>query len=259
MVLTVHHKHISYAHQCEESMCIQEKKNMSDPYWWPKEEDTYSHWQQTDIFQICTPDTPEGINLAENSAFYSDSLRENREDRSFVLGIAVWLRGSIDLTSRGLGLWSQKRHRREVRAGPNSLEMFYHHYRQGTVSHQGHEKLRGLECPCVCLWNCVLCWDMSAWMNKLRVTNITLLSGVFHLHADIVWFNLASVKDLSKAHCHCLVFSHPPSNQVQLVWGGEERREAMCWPVTLLVTISSSNSGQRFAAWYKFSITTSVC
>lgn len=47
---------------------------------------------------------------------------------------------------------------------------------------------------------------MSVWMHKLCVTNITLLSWVFHLHADIVWFNLASAKDLSKAHCYCFCF-----------------------------------------------------
>lgn len=68
----------------------------------------------------------------------------------------MWLWGSIGLTSRGLGLWSRKRHRQEVRAGQNSLEMLYHHYQQGTVSHQGRKKLRGLRgCMYVCAFVCV--------------------------------------------------------------------------------------------------------
>ena len=77
--------------------------------------------------------------------------RERRKERGFVLGVAVWLWGSIGLTSRGLGLWSRKRHRQEVRAGQDSLEMLYHHYQQGTICHQGHKKLRGLR-GCVYLF-----------------------------------------------------------------------------------------------------------
>lgn len=70
--------------------------------------------------------------------------RESRKERGFVLGVAVSLWGSIGLTSKVLGLWSRKRHRQEVRAGQASLEMLYHHYQQGTISHQGQKKLRGL-------------------------------------------------------------------------------------------------------------------
>lgn len=100
---------------------------------------------EQEIFQILSADTPEGINMDENSALsLTQGGRESREERGFVLGVAVWLWGSIGLTSRGLGLWSRKRHRQEVRAGQNSLEMLYHHYQQGTVSHQGCKKLRGL-------------------------------------------------------------------------------------------------------------------
>lgn len=116
---------------------------------------THSHADnRTEIFQIHTADTPEGINMAENSALsLTQGERESKEERGFVLGVAVWLWGSIGLTSRGLGLWSRKRHRQEVRAGQNSLEMLYHHYQQGTVSHQGRKKLRGLR-GCVCLSLC---------------------------------------------------------------------------------------------------------
>lgn len=46
------------------------------------------------------------------------------------------------------------------------------------------------------------------WMHAC-VTNITLSSRVFHLHADIVWFNPASVKDLRKALCYCSCFALP--------------------------------------------------
>lgn len=97
-------------------------------------------------------------NRAVKLSIVSDSGRKCSEGRSFVLGVAVWLWRSIGLTSRGLGLWSRKRHRQEVRAGQNSLEMLYHHYMQGTVSHQEHKKLWGLSvcayegvCVCVCL------------------------------------------------------------------------------------------------------------
>ena len=113
---------------------------------------------EQEIFQILSADTPEGINMGENSALsLTQGERESREERGFVLGVAVWLWGSIGLTSRGLGLWSRKRHRQEVRAGQNSLEMLYHHYQQGTVSHQGCKKLRGLRgwaCVCVCACVC---------------------------------------------------------------------------------------------------------
>lgn len=85
-----------------------------------------------------TADTLAGINMAKVS-----EVSKRRKERGFVLGVAVWLWGSIGLTSRGLGLWSRKRHRQEVRGGQNSLEMLYHHYQLGTVSHQGHEKLMG--------------------------------------------------------------------------------------------------------------------
>lgn len=130
--------------------------------------------------------------------FVSDSGRKSRVERGFVRGVAVWQWGSIGLTSRGLGLWGRKRHRQEVRAGQNSLEMLYHHYQQATDSHQGCKKLRGLR---VCAYVCIsvpLHRDRSTWMH-VCVTNITLSSRVFRLHADIVWFQPAPAKDLRKA------------------------------------------------------------
>lgn len=65
--------------------------------------------------------------MAKDSAL---SLLRQRtvETEALSLGVAAWLWGSIGLTSRGLGLWSRKRHRQEVKAGLNSLEMLYHHY-----------------------------------------------------------------------------------------------------------------------------------
>lgn len=68
------------------------------------------------------------------------------------MGVVVWLWESIGLTSRGLGLWSRKRHRQEVRAGQHSLEMLYHHYQQGTVYHPGHKKLRAWGGACMSVY-----------------------------------------------------------------------------------------------------------
>lgn len=94
---------------------------------------------RTEVCQILAADTPEGRNIAVKLSIVSDSGRKCGEDR-------------------GLGLWSRKRHRQEVRARQNSLEMLYHHYMQGTVSHHEHKKLWGLSvcafvgvCVCVCI------------------------------------------------------------------------------------------------------------
>lgn len=144
--------------------------------------------------------------------FVSDSEWESRKERGFVLGVAVWLWGSIGLTSRGLGLWSRKRHRQEVRAGQNSLEMLYHHYQQGTVSHQGHKKLRGLRgYVSVCIR--LLCRDIYVWMHELCVTNRTLSSRMLCLHANVVWFNLTSGKVLRKTLCYCFCSALPSPNR----------------------------------------------
>lgn len=58
--------------------------------------------------------TPEGMHMEDNLTL---SLRGSGEERGFVMGVAVWLWGSMGLSSRGWGLWSRKRHRQEVRAG----------------------------------------------------------------------------------------------------------------------------------------------
>lgn len=73
------------------------------------------------------------------------------EGRDFVRCVAAWQWGSIGLTSGAEGLWSRKRHRQEVRAGQSSLEMLYHRCQQLTVSHQGREKLLGIESLRVCV------------------------------------------------------------------------------------------------------------
>lgn len=88
-------------------------------------------------------------NTAAKSALSLTQRQRTVSDRGFVLGVAVCLWGSIGLDSRSLGLWSRKRPRQEVRASLNSLEMLYHHYQQGTVSHQGHKSFLG-PCACVC-------------------------------------------------------------------------------------------------------------
>lgn len=151
--------------------------------------------------------------------FVSDSGRKSRVERGFVRGVAVWQWGSIGLTSRSLGLWGRKRHRQEVRAGQNSLEMLYHHDQQATVSHQGRKKLRGLR---VCAYVCISvppCRNRSTWMH-VCVTNITLSSRVFHSHADIVWFQPAPAKDLRKAFCFCFCFALPttPDSTIREKW-----------------------------------------
>lgn len=66
------------------------------------------------MFLNHTAITPEGMHMEDNLTL---SLRGSGEERGFVMGVAVWLWGSMGLSSRGWGLWSRKRHRQEVRAG----------------------------------------------------------------------------------------------------------------------------------------------
>lgn len=155
------------------------------------------------------------------------------------MGVAVWLWGSMGLTSRGWGLWSRKRHRQEVRAGESSLEMLYHHYQQGTVSYHGHKKLWGLN-VCVCeSVSLTPCRDRSMWMHT-RMTNITLPSRVFHMPADIVWCSPASVKDLRKTLCYCFLPYAPSLQQVQIK--PSERNGAK---------LSAGNTGEELEArWH---------
>lgn len=54
-------------------------------------------------------------------------------------------------------------------------------------------------CAGICLCECMNC----AWQI------LHYRPGWFHLHADIVWFNLASVKDLRKALRYCFCFALP--------------------------------------------------
>lgn len=210
-----------------------------------------AHTRQQTPFQIHTADTPEEINMAENSGlFLTQRERENREDRSFVLGVAVQLWGSIGLTSRGLGLWSRKRHKREVSTGLNSLEMLYHHYQQGTVSHQGRKKLRGLRSSTYCMRArlCAVrgCVSVNAWTVRdkyyITVLGISLAR----------WYRLIQPGICERpAESPLLLFHFCPPIPTRFKWSyqrvinlnrGKERRgqwrrqeetEAACWPVTL--------------------------
>lgn len=68
MALAVHHKHILYARQSEKTCAFSKKCVRPMPM--VQTRHTHIHVDnRTDIFQIHTADTPEGINLAENSAF----------------------------------------------------------------------------------------------------------------------------------------------------------------------------------------------
>lgn len=94
--------------------------------------------------------------------------------------------GSIGLVSRGLGLWSRKRHRQEVRAGLNILEMLYLQYQRGTVSHQGHKQLRDFKGRAyVCVPGCCAGICSSECINSVWQKNPIIVLP-FPLHVDIV-------------------------------------------------------------------------
>lgn len=136
-----------------------------------------------ELVQIHTADT----RGKHGSGFSFVSLREREQGRQkLCLGCSFVAVGSIGLVSRGLGLWSRKRHRQEVRAGLNILEMLYHHYQQGTVSHQGHKQLRDFEgCALVCVPGCCAGTFSSECISSVWQKNPIIVLP-FHLHVDIV-------------------------------------------------------------------------
>lgn len=139
-----------------------------------------SHWQHNRNLSETHCWHTRGNKHGKGSIFVSDLERERRKERGFVLGVAVWLWGSIGLTSRGLSLWSRKRHRQEVRGGQNCLEILYH-YQQGTVSHQGHKTLRGLigyMCMCECM-NCA--WQILSYHPRCFTCMLILSDSTWHL------------------------------------------------------------------------------
>lgn len=91
--------------------------------------------------------------------------------------------------------------------------MFYHHYRQGTVSHQGHKKLRDLRacvhvcetvcCAGICQCECINCvWQILHYCPGCFTCMLILFDSIWHLQKTSV--KPTAIVSVLFVFCFCL-------------------------------------------------------